>query len=154
MLVKRYEYKVYSSSDEYIGVIDNVISEYSTAQDINTTGCSISIAANVKIDTAPEAVDPITDENGDPITDENESPFYIDRQPDTIGLSTSQALIKNGNIIRVYEFSKYHINGKKVFEGIINRWEADFNDQGDQIINITAISFGSDMDDFIIQDGL
>lgn len=58
-------------------------------------------------------------------------------------------LIKNGNLIEVWEYSFYHPNGKKMFGGQVNRVDAKFAPTGDNIISMSCHSDGRDMDNFV-----
>ena len=146
-------YKAYSGST-FIGVIENVISEFEYYQDINTAGTHILMEIAQSADTASQSIEAITDEDGNIITDENSNPITIERQPDLIGLSNSSSMIRNGVKVVVTEISDYYPTGKVVFRGKINKVEASFSDQSKDIISVTVFSDGDEFDNFIIQDGI
>ena len=66
------------------------------------------------------------------------------------GSSSSGSLIANDNDIIVYEFSPEYPSGKKVFSGWITKWKLRHKD-GKIVIN--CISYGMDLNDYVLQTG-
>jgi hypothetical protein len=147
-LQKKYVYKVYHQG-VYIGMLPNVISEFEYTQLINTTGAQITISVGMSADTASQAPAHILTESGDYMTDESGNRLVTERVMDLVGNSDSSILINNGNEIYVYEYSDLYPNGKKIFSGQINRWEAGFGDNGDEKVDVYVISDGADLDNYI-----
>lgn len=144
---KKYIYQI-SRSGVFLGVLQNVISEFTFSQDINTAGTALNIVVGDTPDRQFEAPEPILTEDGLPITDELGQTLLTERQPDIVGNVNSKALIRNNNTIAVYEISPDYPNGKLVFSGWISRWKASFG--GNDNIEINCLSNGSDLDNYLI----
>lgn len=150
---KRYLYKV-SSNGQYIGNLPNVRSDFSVSQDINTAGGQISIECAMTIDTPNIATDFLTDESSTQLTDEAGVDFLtMDAvQPVVaLGVSGTGALIKNGNTIEVWEYSFYYPNGKCMFRGIMEKWQASIGTDSSDIVQILCYSDGQDLDNYLIR---
>jgi len=151
---KTYTYKVYRNG-EFLGVLRDVKSEFGFSMDINSAGAQLIITAPFTFDNSFEELEPLMTEDGDIITDESDNPIYPQRAPDQIGNSNDSILLRNGNVVEVYEFSSYNPNGKIMFKGTINKLEAMFDGENNsEIATITVFSIGSDLDNYIIQDSL
>lgn len=149
---KRYLYKVFTSAGQYLGNLPNVISEFTYVQDINTAGTNINIECGVSADTSILATQHLLTEAGDFLTDEAGNRLVTESQTPvvSIGASTDQTLIKNGNKLVVYEYSTYYPNGLAKFSGRIEHWEAGFGGEGGfETIKLLAYSDGSDLDNYI-----
>lgn len=146
-LTRKYLYKVYRDG-LFIGQLQNVTSEFSYSQTINTAGTELTIEMALNADVANQAVVPLTDENGNNITDESGNIIYIDRQPDVVGVDTA-ALVRNNNDVKVYEISDDDPNGQIVFSGYISRWRAGFYN-GNDIVSVNCLSHGSELDNYLI----
>lgn len=149
---KRYIYKVFNAGAKYLGNLPNVKSSFSVSQDINTCGSQIYVECGVSADTSRLPSDPLTDEAGNPLTDEAGNTLTNEGATPIVapGSFTNDALIKNGNTIQVFEYGYYNPNGKCMFRGQIERWEADFGDTGD-IVRLLAYSDGQDLDNYIVR---
>lgn len=77
------------------------------------------------------------------------STFYTVGARELEDTSEPTKLIKNGNLIAVYETNYYYPNGKLMFQGQINRLSARFNPKLDGIIKMLCHSDGRDMDNLI-----
>lgn len=150
---KRYVYKS-SSFGQYLGNLPNVRSDFAVSQDINTAGSQITIECAVSADTVNQATDFLTDEAGVALTDEYLNSLTSDGITPIVapGSFTTGALIKNGNTIEVWEYSYYWPNGKCMFLGQIERWEANFGgDAGDDVVRILCYSDGQDLDNYLVR---
>jgi hypothetical protein len=149
---KRYLYKVFSNS-EYLGNLPNVVSEFAFSQDINTAGAQISIECAVSADTSNQPTDPLTDEAGNILTDESSVNLTSEGALPIVatGNSTTNVLIRNGNNLQVWEYSYYYPNGKCMFLGEMERWEASFGGDGGDTIKIMAYSDGQDLDNYLVR---
>lgn len=117
---KTYRYEVYRNGAK-LGDIKDVISEFEYTQTINSAGAELNITVGQNVDTPGL---------------------------DTVGSANDNIMIRNGNDVRVFEYSKYYPNGKQVFTGQINRWSADyFKDT----VEITVLSNGFDLDNYVVQ---
>lgn len=148
---KSYQYKISSSSGQYLGLLQNVTSDFNYNQTINSAGTQIQISVALNADTIGQQVDAITDEIGNPITDESNNNLLIERQIEPIGSGNASNLIQNNNQIQVIEISKYYPNGIVVFTGYISKWKASFG--GSNNVLITCINNGQDLGNYIIQTG-
>lgn len=149
---KRYLYKIFSATGSYLGNLPNVTSEFGVSLDINTAGSQINITCGKSADTSLLPTDPLTDEAGNPLLDEASAGLTNEGQAPIVapGTSSVQALIKNGNAIQVWEYSYYWPNGKCMFLGQIERWEADFGGTDDSI-KLLAYSDGQDLDNYLVR---
>lgn len=145
---KSYQYQIFSSAGVYLGLLQNVASDFNYNQQINTVGAQLQITVAQSADTASQALSFIADEFGNPITDELGDDLLIERQPDLIGGGNSNALINNNNLITVVEFSSYSPNGTVVFQGYISKWKAGFGTN--ENIIVTCLSNGGDLNNFLV----
>jgi hypothetical protein len=85
--MKSYVYKWYSD-DEYVGVLDNVISEYSIREEINSAGTQLQVKLGKSLDAsnAELLTDLLVDENGDSIVTNNLESIITGQQADIDGL--------------------------------------------------------------------
>jgi len=146
---KYHQYKIYTPAGVYLGLLQNVTTPFQYNQPIATAFVQLQITVGQTADVADQAVTPITDEAGNPITDEAGNNLLIERQPDVVGSSNSNALIANDNIIVVVEYSNYYPNGLVKFTGYISKWKATFGASND--ILITCISNGQDLVNYPVQ---
>lgn len=148
---KRYTYKVFSAAGQYLGDLPKVISEFKLPQDINTAGSQISIECAVSADTSRLPANVLTDEADNVLTDEADVPLTDEGVAPIIapGGSGSQVLVKNGNTVQVWEYSYFYPNGKCLFLGQMERWEATFGD--DETIKILCYSDAQDLDNFLVR---
>lgn len=144
---KKYLYKIFRNNS-FLGVLQNVKSQFSISQQINTAGTQLIIEVSETIDRQFEPTEPILTEDGEPITDEFGEPLLTERKPDIVGNSSEDILIRNNNDIEVYEISTDYPNGKLVFAGWISKWKAIISDNDS--IQITCLSNGSELDNYLI----
>lgn len=151
---KKYLYRSYRD-DVFLGVITNVVSEFSYSQDINSAGSVLNMKVALTIDNSGQANETIDDETGAIIQDEAGGNLLSERALDVFGNSNEAIMLRNGNIVEVYEISSYYPSGKKMFSGIINRLEGNFSgDSFEEIITVLIYSRGSELDHYIVQDTL
>lgn len=150
---KRYLYKVFSAG-AYIGSLPNVISDFAVSEDINTGGSQITIECGISADTIDLPNEVLTDEAGNVLTDEFGNPLTSEGVAPIVspGEFATNALIKNGNGIQVWEYSYYYPNGKCMFNGQMERWQAEFGGSGESDeIRILAYSDGQDLDNYLVR---
>lgn len=148
---KYHQYKMYSPLGVYLGLLQNVTSPFGYNQTIASAFAQLQVTVGQSADVADLATSPITDEQGNPITDEQGNNLLIERQPDVVGSSNSNALIANGNLIKVYEYSNYYPNGLLKFSGYVSKWKTTFGATDD--ILITCISNGQDLGNYLVTTG-
>lgn len=149
-LKKEYRYEI-SRAGVFLGVLQNIKSEFTYNHLIGSVGTQLIIRVGESADVVTQPVEAFTDESGNPITDELDNPILSDGQPNTIGDSNDENLIRNHNTVKVIEFSTYNPNGVTVFQGYISKWKAMFGGTDD--IEITCLSEGQDLQNFLVQSG-
>lgn len=144
---RTYLYKI-SRNGVYLGLLPNVVSDFSYKQEINTGAVQTQIDVNQSLDTADEAPPIlITEQDGSWITTENGIPITAERSVEVIGNKDSNRLIAGFNDIEIVEISSDHPNGVTVFTGYISKWRASAG--AVDITSITCISYGKDLTDYI-----
>lgn len=148
---KRYLYKSYNASRQFLGSIPGVVSEFNLNQDISSAGSQITIDVAASLDTSSQAGEVYYTEDGSaPYTNEAGTDNYTTEGMIPIvsaGDSGYDTLIKNGNRIVVWEYSYYYPNGKAMFSGRINKWIAKFGgDSADDLIRVLVYHDGTDLD--------
>jgi hypothetical protein len=141
-----YLYKIFKDG-AYLGLLPNVLSDFSYSQQINTAGTTITVEVAQTLDTSSEPPEAIQTEAGDNIVTENEQIVTTERATQVMGDKDSGLIIANGNDLEVWEFSDYFPNGHLVFTGYQSRFKAVVG-QNDNI-SLTFISYGKDLDDYI-----
>lgn len=146
---KTYQYQVYKGS-VFLGVLQNVTSDFSYSQDINSNAVQIAVEVGLSADVADIPVQPLQDEAGNNLLDESGNILYEERAVDVVGSLNPRALIQEDNNLKVYEISTDNPNGKIVFDGWIEDWNALMGSNDDKI-TFTAISKGADLVDYLIE---
>jgi len=118
---------------------------------INSAGAQLSITIGDSADTSGDPVEYITDESGNPITSEDGEYLTTERANDLVGSESEDALIRNDNLVKVYEVSDNYPNGLLVFSGYISKWKALFG--GQDTVEITVLSEGQDLNQWVIPGG-
>lgn len=145
----RVDYKVYTSSGQYIGLLPNVTSPFGFPQDINSAGSSIEVTCGIKADndlttenlTTGDLLD-ITTGAGVPLT-VTTGDIVIAR-----GDSEDDAIFKNGNRVKAWMYNYWHPNGKLMFSGQINKVKPKYAG-GKSYTKITVLSDGLDLNNLI-----
>jgi hypothetical protein len=150
---KYYLYKVYDSiTGSYLGNLPNVITDFALSQDINSAGVQITVQCGISADTNALPADTLTDETPTTLIDESGNILTDEGTSPPTGIGTSGAIIRNGNRVRVYEYSYYYPNGTCLFSGIIERHEDNFGgDTGDNHVQLLIYSDSSDMDNHLVR---
>lgn len=147
---KSYIYKVYRNGI-YLGDLPNVTSEFKYSQDINSAGSQTTIVVGESADTSGLAPDNLTAEDDTLLTAEDGTQLTTERAPEIIGNNTPGILVRNGNKVKVWEFSNYTPNGKVMFSGDIERWEAGFGgSQSSDQITLYIYSDGQELGNYVI----
>lgn len=120
---KSYRYESWRGNSK-LGDIQNVISEFGYTQNINSAGAQVTIRVQQNADTPGEEL---------------------------IGNRNESNKIRNGNNIKIYEISSLYPNGKLIFNGYIQAFDPNFDDD---TIDVTVLSVGADLDNYIIQNGV
>lgn len=152
---KRYIYKVFNSAGNYLGNLPKVKSQFGFAAEKNTTGSQITVECGISVDTASQEHDALLDEQGNVLLDQLGYPL-LDETPIVpifaVGSSDSDALIKNGNTVQVFEYGYYHPNGKCMFLGIMKNVAAGFGGDGSSdAVRVLIYGDGEDLNNFMIR---
>lgn len=145
---KNYLYRVYRQGT-YLGVLSPVISDYEITQDINSAGAQLVVSVGVSADVSGLSVDTLQAEDGTDITDESSNSLTTERHLDYVGNGNDSILMRNGNTVKVYEYSDTSPNGKLIFSGIINRWRAYISNSNNERVELYIFSDGADLDNYI-----
>jgi hypothetical protein len=146
---KTYAYKI-SRNGLFLGLLQNVRSPFTYTQQLNTTYVQTVIEVGVKAYTAGQDVSYLMTESGDYLTTESGDYIVTQRAVDVIGSSADSILIRENNDIEIVEYSSNNLNGKTVFKGWINIYDAG-NMPGSDVISITCVSHGFDLDHTVLQ---
>ena len=148
---KYYQYKISSPSAVYLGLLQNVISDYTHNLIIGSAFVQTQITVGQSPDLVTKPTTPILDENSQPILDEAGNQLLDEGANDIIGSNNPNALIACNNLIQVYEYSSYYPNGLLVFSGYISKWKAVFGSA--ENIVLTCISNGQDLNNYLVLGG-
>lgn len=151
IIQKTYEYKVFSPTGTYKGLLQNVLPDFNYNQNMYTTFAQLEITVAQSADTSNQQPPYLTTEGGSPLTTEDGKYILVERVPDVVGSTNSGALIANDNLIVVYEYSIYYPNGLQVFSGYISKWKAVYG--SDNNIVVTCISNGQDLSQYVVTSG-
>jgi hypothetical protein len=145
---KDYIYQMFKDG-VFLGVVQNVTSEFSYSQDINNGAVQLQVEVNITADVADNTVQPLQDEAGNNLLDEAGFTLYEERSVDVVGGFNPGALIQEDNNLKVYEVSPLHPNGVLVFDGYIEDWTAIMGSSSDKI-TFLAISKAVDLQDYLV----
>ena len=152
-LPKRYVYKSFSLGT-YLGNIPGVTSPFAFSQEINTAGATCQIVAAISPDTNLLPSADYTDESGNLYEDESGNIYTTEGAVPIFspGNSLTGALIKDGNIIQVWEYSEYWPNGKCMFIGQVQRVEANYGSgSGADTVTMLVYSDGQDLSNYVVR---
>ena len=141
---KTYKYKVYSGS-EFVGILKNVINEFSYSQEINTAGAELVVELGETLESAGGANETsalIKDDGDNLITDTGDnilisSEFVFDNAP-----------VNLNNTVEIWCYYPEAPEGIMVFDGIITKWRIISQDNK---MAVTLVSKGIKMDHQLIQ---
>lgn len=145
----RIDYKVYSRSGKFLGLLPNVTSKFGFAQDMNSAGSSIEITCGKYINNDVK-VTPLLTEDGDPILTESGLPITTTYTDLVVapGNSPDDAIFKNSNRVVVWMYNRYYPNGKPMFSGQVNRVKFRYG-ASNKAVKLVVLSDGLDLDQFI-----
>jgi hypothetical protein len=149
---KYHIYKVYTPARVYLGNIPNVTSVYNDSQDINSTGGQIVVTVGATIDNSDQqGTEGLVAEDGTVLTDESGQALTTEGPTNISGLDGASAMLVNGNIVVVWEYSYYYPNGHVRFRGKIERQEDPQGGTDDNNITLFIYHDGKDMDQFLVE---
>lgn len=142
-----HKYKVYRDG-EFIGLLPNVKSQYEETLQINTPGTAITITASTSPDDTESEFGNILSEASDILVSEAGEEILYQETTTSFGPGT---IIDLKNEVVVYEYSENNPNGVVVFDGYISIIKGNYG--GSEDLQITVLSYGSELDNFIIESG-
>lgn len=149
-ITKSYMYKIYDPDWNFLGVWNDVVSEFGYSQEINSAGSAIDVTLARNSDSASAVYDVLADDSGDPIItdDSNEIAAEVDTVA-AIGAGTTVDLNLN---VRVYEFSSntLDVEGDLVFTGYISKYTSQYGTTENTVVSI--FSYGADLDNWVLED--
>src|SRR3990167_8684994 len=134
-ITKKYVYKIYQGST-FLGNLNNVISEFNLAEEINSPTAQLVVEIGNKFDDVG-AVQTDTfwvDEAGNFMVDEAGNRLVFAKTFDFNNIPIDLA-----NRIKVYCFYDNAKNGTVVFDGLISKWETTYKQD---TIRLTVLSYG------------
>jgi hypothetical protein len=150
VIQKTYDYKVYRNG-VYLGLLPQPTNDFSYSQELYSNGASLTVEVPIKVDRSDEAPNYLGSEDGFILTAEDGTYLTTQRQEDVIGDDNDNILIRNGNALKVIEYSSYWPNGQRVFSGFIKRIKASFGNQtADEGVTLYAYSDGEDLKNYLI----
>ncbi len=151
-ITKTYQYKIYDTNWNFLGVWDDVVSNFGYSQEINTAGSAINVTLARNSDTGSTTYDVIANDAGDPlITDDGTTIAAETETLNAIGPGTNVDLNLN---VKIYEFSSNNltISGDLVFTGYISMYTSQYGSTENTVVSI--FSYGADLDNYLLMDGL
>lgn len=140
---KTYIYK-YFQNNQYVGVLNNVISQFELEEQINTVGSQIEIELATTFDEAGSEIitSLLVTEDGDYIVTDDGERIIVDTEVD---LGDLPGL---ANRLEVWEVSEDNPTGKRMFNGLITKIVGSYKQQS---IRLTALSYGVQFDNYLVQ---
>lgn len=148
MIKTHYLYKVYGDG-EYLGQLTKYVkSEFEEVLKINTPGNAINLELDLSPDDTTSEMGNILSEAGEELLSEAGEEILYQEQTAPFGSGT---LIEVNNDVKIIEISENDPNGVQVFEGYISIVKPNFG--GSESMTVTCLSYGTDMDNIIIESG-
>lgn len=147
---KLYEYKIYDpATGDFLGRWDDVVSEFTYSQEINSAGSAIDITLARNSDSVVRGFNPLADDSNDPIvTDSNDEIAAELATTNAIGPGTTVDLNLD---VKVYVFPEGgDIDGTLIFTGYISKYVSKYGRDENTIV--TLFSYGAEMDNYVIED--
>ena len=140
---KTYVYKHFNSLG-YVGVIDNVVSEFKLPQELNTSGTQIDVELGISFQGLAPSVeaDTLITEDGDDIVTEG-----LDEIATRLDYVVSGIPSLNDRI-EVWEYDDFNPNGVKRFDGLVFEYSANYLSS---TTKITCVSYGIELDNHLVQ---
>jgi hypothetical protein len=150
-VTKTYQYKVYDQAWNFLGIWDDVVSNFGYSQEINNAGAAINVTLARNSDTGTAAYDVLANDSGDPIIGDDGSTIAAETETlNAIGPGTNVDLNLN---VKIYEFSSNTLDvaGDLVFTGYISMYTSQYGTTENTVVSI--FSYGADLDNYILMDG-
>lgn len=171
---KRFLYKVYTSAGTFISVWNDVISDFTYSQQLNTAGSAVEVVLGRTSETInPEVYTRILEDGDTRITEEGATRILFADTTFSTGGDSDVAL---NNKVEVYAFFGDYgqrltedgdtritesgdimmvedgaPNGRLIFTGYISKIVSRFGT--DETTRVTLMSHGAEMDNYVLEDG-
>ena len=172
--VKSYLYKVYDTSDNFLGIWRDVVSDLNFSQEINSPGSAIQVELGRNSDTKIINLEDIHTQGGEEITTQDgDTLIAAAESSNTIGpgsdvdinhrveiwvfYGTQESLeTTSGELILTDDNQEIilnigAVNGKRKFHGYITRYVSRYGSTESVIVSIA--SFGRELDNYVLKDG-
>lgn len=140
-------YKVYRDG-VFLGLLPKPDNEFEESPQINTPGYAVVLNVPVSPDDNVGETGNILSEASDILTAEDGEELLYTEVTNKFGPGT---LIDLKNEVVVWEFSQYNPNGVIVFDGEITNIKGNYG--GSEDIKVTLLSYGVQLDNYIIESG-
>lgn len=171
---KTYLYKVYDTSDNFLGLWDDVINDFTYDQEINSAGSSIQVDLARNSDSRIQQLQSLLTTSGESITTQDSNALIINYETaNSIGPGTSvdvnlrvevwafygeitELSTTSGEIITTAAGESILINfgavnGVRKFNGYITRYVSRYG--GDEYVSVSIASFGAELDNYVLENG-
>lgn len=170
---KTYLYKVYDTEDNFLGLWNDVVSELTYSQEINSAGSSIEVQLARNSDTLFTGLFEIATEAGVTITTEDDNPLVAVTQsgnqigPDStvdlnlrvdiyvfygregiLGTEDGEDLLTEESVEILATVGSP--NGRRIFTGYISRYVSRYGSS--ETTQVSLLSFGDELDNYVIED--
>lgn len=151
--IKLFEYKVYDpDTGDFLGRWDDVVSEFSYSQEINSAGSAIDIKLARNSDTLVRGFNPLaTDDNEVIITDDSDEIAAEVTTANAIGPGTNVDLNLD---VKVYVFPEgddiSDLEGTLIFTGYISKYVTQYGREENTIV--TLFSYGAELDNYVLEE--
>lgn len=175
VLDKTYQYKVYSASNVFLGVWNDVISDLSFDQEVYSAGSSINVELSRNSDTKIITLENIITTSGENITTQDSHDIVV-------GYTSSNQIGPGSNVdvnyrVEVWVFYGEDtelittsgenittnsgenillnigaVNGLRKFHGYITRYVSRYG--GNETTQVTIASFGRELDNYVLESGV
>lgn len=169
---KKFAYKVYDLDGNFIGQWDDVVSDFTYSQEINSAGSSIDVVLARNSDTLQPDLENLLDQSDDEITTQNSLPINVILQlPDSVGPASNVVLNYDVDIYIYYgsygQLATEDSNelttedgitllgqqgtpdGSLIFQGYISKYTSKYG--GDEKTTVTLSSYGAELDNYMIE---
>ena len=172
---KAYLYKVYDSSDNFLGIWDDVVSDPNFTQQVNSAGSALEVELARNSDTLVQSLDGLTTEAGDQLQTEDNIDLVV--ASESLNAVGSGSTVEENLKVEVYvfygqqdflaeedDFNSLIItednqqlliddgapNGRKIFTGYISRYKSKYGDNENTLV--TVLSYGAEFQNYMLED--
>lgn len=148
-IVKSYLYKIYDQDWNFLGVWNDIVSDFGYSQEINSAGSAIKVTLARNSDSLNASYDVLADDSSNPIITDDSSEIAAETTTiNSIGPGTTVDLNLN---VKIYEFnsSEQDIEGELVFTGYISMYTSQYGSTENTEVSI--FSYGADLDNWVLE---